>query len=260
MDTDRRSPDLLQHHARNPNQRGALKARQLRTGKPYRAKFAKYLDLAETPNGFLPPPCPSPISTAPSLRTLGISCWREEDPERALRDVRIRVQAEWIDSNDGRVAQSPNRAAVYLAGFSAFLTLTLYPVLASAYYSFTEYRVATPPKWVGLRNYVELFSDHDYFLPSLANTVFMFIELPIALALAVGIALLLNQNPEREWRLFRTLFYLPSVVPHGSERHPLALAAESGIWSRKSGARSDGDWRGQDGSRTRSGQSRDLSS
>ena len=93
-----------------------------------------------------------------------------------------------------------------------FLTLTLYPVLASAYYSFTEYRVMTPPKWVGLRNYVELFSDHDYFLPSLANTVFMFIELPIALALAVGIALLLNQNL-RGMAFFRTLFYLPSVVP-----------------------------------------------
>ena len=93
-----------------------------------------------------------------------------------------------------------------------FLTLTLYPVIASAYYSFTEYRVMSPPKWVGLRNYAELFSDHDYFLPSLANTVFMFIELPIALALALGIALLLNQNL-RGMALFRTLFYLPSVVP-----------------------------------------------
>ena len=93
-----------------------------------------------------------------------------------------------------------------------FLTLTLYPVIASAYFSFTEYRVMSPPKWVGLRNYVELFSDHDYFLPSLANTVFMFIELPIALALAVGIALLLNQKL-RGMAFFRTLFYLPSVVP-----------------------------------------------
>ncbi len=93
-----------------------------------------------------------------------------------------------------------------------FLALTLYPVLASLYYSFCEYRVLTPPRWVGLRNYIELFSDHDYFLPSLANTAFMFLELPIALALSVAIALLLNQKL-RGMAFFRTLYYLPSVVP-----------------------------------------------
>lgn len=97
----------------------------------------------------------------------------------------------------------------WLVGFFA---LTLYPILASLYYSFCEYRVLTPPRWVGLRNYIELFSDRDYFLPSLANTAFMFIELPIALVLSVGIALLLNQRL-RGMALFRTLYYLPSVVP-----------------------------------------------
>lgn len=97
----------------------------------------------------------------------------------------------------------------WLVGFFA---LTLYPIVASLYYSFCEYRVLTPPRWVGLRNYIELFSDHDYFLPSLANTAFMFIELPIALALSVAIALLLNQKL-RGMAFFRTLYYLPSVVP-----------------------------------------------
>jgi multiple sugar transport system permease protein len=97
----------------------------------------------------------------------------------------------------------------WLVGFFA---LTLYPVLASLYYSFCEYRVLSPPRWIGLRNYIELFSDHDYFLPSLANTAFMFIELPIGLALSVAIALLLNQKL-RGMAFFRTLYYLPSVVP-----------------------------------------------
>src|SRR3989440_4245400 len=93
-----------------------------------------------------------------------------------------------------------------------FLVFTLYPIIASLYYSFCEYRVLTPPHWVGIRNYVELFSDHDYFLPSLANTAFMFIELPIAVVLSVGIALLLNQKL-KGMAFFRTLYYLPSVVP-----------------------------------------------
>src|ERR1044071_1363809 len=85
-----------------------------------------------------------------------------------------------------------------------FLILTLYPILSSLYFSFCEYRVLTPPHWVGVRNYVELFSDKDYFLPSLYNTVFLFIELPISLALSVGIALLLNQKIKGMF-IFRTL-------------------------------------------------------
>lgn len=93
-----------------------------------------------------------------------------------------------------------------------FLIFTLYPIIASAYYSFCEYRVLTPPRFVGFRNYVELFTDHDYFLPSLVNTAFMFLELPIAVMLSVGIALLLNQKV-RGMAVFRTLYYLPSVVP-----------------------------------------------
>ncbi|MGC8666666.1 MAG: carbohydrate ABC transporter permease [Chthonomonadales bacterium] len=93
-----------------------------------------------------------------------------------------------------------------------FLALTLYPIGASLYYSFCEYRVLSPPHWVGLRNYMELFSDTDYFLPSLYNTVFMFIELPIATVISVGVALLLNQKL-KGMALFRTLYYLPSVVP-----------------------------------------------
>lgn len=97
----------------------------------------------------------------------------------------------------------------WLAGFVVF---TLYPILASLYISFCEYRVLSPPRWVGLRNYAELFTDTDYFLPSLANTAFMFLELPLALALSVGIALLLSQRL-RGMGLFRTLYYLPSVVP-----------------------------------------------
>jgi len=93
-----------------------------------------------------------------------------------------------------------------------FLVFTLYPILASLYFSFCEYRVLSPPRWVGVRNYVELFTDTDYFLPSLVNTAFMFLELPIALALSVGIALLLSQKL-RGMAFFRTLYYLPSVMP-----------------------------------------------
>lgn len=97
----------------------------------------------------------------------------------------------------------------WLIGFVIF---TLYPVFASAYLSFTDYRVLAPPRWVGLANYTELFADHDYFLPSLMDTVFMFVELPIALVMGLILALLLDQKL-RGIAFYRTLFYLPSIVP-----------------------------------------------
>ncbi|MFM7322371.1 MAG: carbohydrate ABC transporter permease [Armatimonadota bacterium] len=93
-----------------------------------------------------------------------------------------------------------------------FLTFTLYPLLASLYLSFTDYRVLTPPIWVGLRNYRELLADKEMFWPSLGNTAFLFLELPLALLLGLAIALLLNLKL-RGTAIYRTLCYLPSVVP-----------------------------------------------
>lgn len=97
----------------------------------------------------------------------------------------------------------------WLAGFLLF---TLYPILASLYYSFCDYRVLTPPRWVGLANYVALLTDRDYFLPSLWNTLFMLIELPLALIIGLTMAILLNHKIPGIG-IFRTLYYLPSIMP-----------------------------------------------
>lgn len=97
----------------------------------------------------------------------------------------------------------------WLAGFLLF---TLYPILASLYYSFCDYRVLTPPRWVGLANYIALLTDCDYFLPSLWNTFFMLIELPLALVIGLTTALLLNHKIPGIG-IFRTIYYLPSIMP-----------------------------------------------
>ncbi len=93
-----------------------------------------------------------------------------------------------------------------------FLIFTLYPITASLYYSFCDFRVLTPPRWIGWGNFQALLTDRDYFLPSLYNTLFMLGELPVALVLGVGMALLLNQRLPGIG-LFRTLYYVPSVMP-----------------------------------------------
>lgn len=97
----------------------------------------------------------------------------------------------------------------WLTGFMLF---TIYPILATLYFSFTDYRVLDTPRWVGLENYRALLSDTDYFWRSVGNTLFMLIEVPLSVVVGIGLALLLNQRL-RGQALYRTLFYLPSVVP-----------------------------------------------
>src|SRR5262249_38553058 len=90
---------------------------------------------------------------------------------------------------------------------------TAYPVGASFFYSLTDYTVLRPPRWVGLANYSYLLRGDEYFWRyAVFNTVYMFLELPLAIAAGVGLAMLLNQRL-RGMAVFRTIFYLPALVP-----------------------------------------------
>ncbi|MEN6372488.1 MAG: sugar ABC transporter permease [Armatimonadota bacterium] len=92
------------------------------------------------------------------------------------------------------------------------LLFTVYPVGASLYYSFCNYTGLKPPTWVGMANYHRLLTD-PLVTKSLANTaVFAAFSVPLGVAVAFWLALLLNQKV-RGMALFRTLFYLPSIVP-----------------------------------------------
>jgi multiple sugar transport system permease protein len=98
----------------------------------------------------------------------------------------------------------------WLVGFLAF---TLYPALASLYYSFTNFKILQDPKWIGLANYTALIND-PLFWKSLGNTLYLtVIGVPLAVIVALGIALLLNRKGIRGIGIFRTIFYLPVVIP-----------------------------------------------
>ena len=93
-----------------------------------------------------------------------------------------------------------------------FLVFTAGPILASVYFSFTSYDIVSTPAFVGLQNFRELFSD-PLFYKSLGNT-FYFVALlvPLTMILSFALALLLNQKV-RLLPLYRTVYYLPSIVP-----------------------------------------------
>ena len=93
-----------------------------------------------------------------------------------------------------------------------FLLFVLYPILASFYYSLTDFNILLPPMFIGVRNYIELFQD-KLFWTAIYNTLFYSVfALPLMLVFSVSIATLLNQSL-RFRPIFRTVFFLPSLVP-----------------------------------------------
>jgi multiple sugar transport system permease protein len=91
-------------------------------------------------------------------------------------------------------------------------TFTLYPVVASLYYSFCDYSVLQPAVWTGTDNFQRLSQD-ETFWKSLKNTlIYAGFSLPLGMVVALVLALLLNCRV-RGTAIFRTIFYLPSIVP-----------------------------------------------
>ncbi len=105
-------------------------------------------------------------------------------------------------------------AYVFLAPWIlGLLVFAVGPILASFYFSFTQYDVMSPPKFVGLENYrVALFED-QLFWPSLWRTfLFSIVVVPVGLAGSLVLAMLLNRGLTGT-STYRTLFFLPSLTP-----------------------------------------------
>jgi multiple sugar transport system permease protein len=99
--------------------------------------------------------------------------------------------------------------APWLVGF---LGLTVGPMAYSLYLSFTSYNLFTPPRWIGIDNFVRMFTDDPVFIQSATITlVYVLVGTPIKLAAALGIALLLNYR-DKGASFFRSAFYAPSLI------------------------------------------------
>lgn len=93
-----------------------------------------------------------------------------------------------------------------------FLFFFLGPMLASFYYSLTDWDLLTAPKWIGFQNYQKIFTRDPLFYQSLKVTlIYTFSYVPLDLFFGLLAALLLNKNI-RGIRVFRTIYYLPSVL------------------------------------------------
>jgi multiple sugar transport system permease protein len=89
----------------------------------------------------------------------------------------------------------------------------IYPTLASAYYSFTAFNAVQNPRWVGLSNYIELFTQDEEFWMAVYNTFyFAIVSIPLAIIFSFALAMMLNAKI-RFQTVYRTVYFLPTLVP-----------------------------------------------
>ncbi len=99
---------------------------------------------------------------------------------------------------------------------AGFLLFSAGPMLHSLWLAFCNYDVVAPPQFIGLRNFAYLLLHDPAFWPSVQVTlVFTAVQVPLAVASALGVALLLNQ-PVRARGLWRAIFFLPSILPQAA--------------------------------------------
>ena len=115
---------------------------------------------------------------------------------------------------------SPERKREAIAGYIfispwliGFLVFFVAPIIASFLISFTDWNIVGQPEWVGLYNYQQIFTSDLRFKKAVEVTLtYAVFYLPLEVICGIVLAVLMNLKL-RGIGLFRTLFYMPSIVP-----------------------------------------------
>jgi multiple sugar transport system permease protein len=161
---------------------------------------------------------PSPWLTAAPFALLGlllagllVSIVAEKRRRSAFEGKRASVRSN-VSLGKGLLFFSPWGVGLLL--------FTAYPVMASLVYSFCDFSVLSPPRFVGFDNFAELFGDQIFFIALRNTLIYALFSLPLSLFFSFLVALLLDANV-RGSGLYRTLVFLPSLTP---------LVASSMVW------------------------------
>jgi putative chitobiose transport system permease protein len=99
---------------------------------------------------------------------------------------------------------------LFLAPALALIAIFLfYPIASVLYYSFTDFDIATPAEWVGLRNYERLVRDPTFW-KALTNSIIYLLATPTIIAFSLALAIVVNRKL-RGIHIFRALYYVPAV-------------------------------------------------
>ena len=97
----------------------------------------------------------------------------------------------------------------FIIGFLVFLII---PMGISFYYSLCDYDILSPPEFVGLKNYIDMFTNDEVFWHSIKATLyFALVSVPLRLIFALFVAMLLVK-PTKATGFYRAAYYLPSII------------------------------------------------
>ncbi|WP_285026252.1 sugar ABC transporter permease [Plantibacter sp. ME-Dv--P-122b] len=89
--------------------------------------------------------------------------------------------------------------------------ITLIPIIASLYLSFTDYSLLESPNWIGIENYLRMFEDPRLLNSLRVTFTYVLVGTPLQLILALLVAMLLDKGI-RGLPIYRSVFYLPSLL------------------------------------------------
>ena len=99
--------------------------------------------------------------------------------------------------------------APWLLGFAAF---QFYPFITSLFYSFTDLRLFKVPGFIGIKNFLYMFTlDPDFFQSLKVTFIYVLYAVPAKIAFSLLVAVILNQKL-RGINFYRTVYYLPSIL------------------------------------------------
>lgn len=136
-----------------------------------------------------------------------------DEPSR--RGLLRKAKPERVNSPQQRARARRESLAGYgflLPWLVGFFGLTLLPMVYSLYLSFTSYNIFSPPRWIGLDNYIRMFTSDPSFIQSAQITlIYVLVGTPITLLAALLVAMLLNYR-DKGAGFFRSAFYAPSLI------------------------------------------------
>ncbi|WP_243230047.1 carbohydrate ABC transporter permease [Microbacterium sp. CIAB417] len=114
-----------------------------------------------------------------------------------------------------RAARRETRTAYLFIAPSAigFIVFLLGPLVAALWFSLTEYDIISPPRFVGLDNYIRLFSDSRLGAVYVNTIIYVVAAVVLINGIGLLLAVLINQHMPR-WLtyVFRSVYFFPSLV------------------------------------------------
>ncbi|WP_219837052.1 carbohydrate ABC transporter permease [Paenibacillus sp. R14(2021)] len=120
----------------------------------------------------------------------------------------MNVKRKWLTRSRREALDCYIFMSPAIVGLICFM---LGPIVASAYFSFTNYDILSAPTWVGLDNYRALIKDPLIWQSFKVTLIYSAASVPLGLVASLLLALILNRSVKGIF-VFRTIFYLPAVM------------------------------------------------